>query len=436
MEQLKKKRVSSGVEQLDNLMGDLYIGDNVLWYEDAGSFSSAFCVQFIRQSLSAKKPVVYVSFDRSPKNVVTFLGPLAENQNFTILDCFTNGKGDRSEVFNKFYEKDGAQWPYQVIKVNDPANSTQVGEAIYGLHGNLNGDIGFIIDSLTGMQDLWGGEEQVTKFYARTCPRLYELDTIAYWIVEKSAHSSRLKANINKIAQVVIDLSVKNGKSVLKILKAEKRTSPSINEAHIFTCEQGEISFELPRSLPGRFDLGGRIKAVRQKQGLSQKELAKRTGVTPSSVSQIEKNQIYPSIPALFRLAESLAVGVTTFFEGLTPSQSNCVFPASAGVGVVFEKSCKGAMTGQRLLPPDMIEAAMDPYLLRIEPGRKLIGHFFNHKGEEAGYLLQGSLTLWVNGLKQEAGPGDMIYLRREVPEQWENSGETTVELLWLKLQP
>ena len=43
METIKKKRVSSGIAQLDQLLGDLYIGDNVLWYEDAGSFSAAFC---------------------------------------------------------------------------------------------------------------------------------------------------------------------------------------------------------------------------------------------------------------------------------------------------------------------------------------------------------------------------------------------------------
>ena len=268
MDAMKKKRVSSGIPQLDSLLGGLYIGDNVLWYEDAGSFSAAFCVNFIRESLALKKPTIYVSFDRSPKNVVSFLGPLAESQNFTILDCFTNGKGDRSEVFNKFYEKDGAQWPYQVIRVNDPTNPAQVGEAIYGLHGNLSGDIRFIMDSLTGMQDLWGGEEQVTKFYARTCPRLYELDTIAYWIVEKSAHSSRLKANINKIAQVAIDLSVKNGKPALKILKAEKRNSKFLNDPQSFSCEEAEIAFDLPQTLPGRFDLGGTIKAMRKKQGL------------------------------------------------------------------------------------------------------------------------------------------------------------------------
>lgn len=436
METMKKKRVSSGIAQLDQLLGDLYIGDNVLWYEDAGSFSAAFCVHFIRQSLSVKKPIIYVTFDRSPKNVVSFLGPLAESQNFTILDCFTNGKGDRSEVFNKFYEKDGAQWPYQVIKVNEPADPAQVGEAIYGLHGVLAGDIRFIMDSLTGMQDLWGGEEQVAKFYARTCPRLYELDTIAYWIVEKNAHSNRLKANINKIAQVAIDLSVKNGKPALKILKAEKRNSKYLNEPQGFSCEEAEIVFELPRPLPGRFDLGGRIREVRKQQGLSQKELAEKTGVTPSSISQIEKNLIYPSIPALFRLAESLSVNVAAFFDGLTTArQDNCIHRGAQAVGVGLDRMPKGTIEGVRLLPPDQGETAAAPYLLKIEPGGKLASHFFSHKGEEMGYLLAGNLALWVNGQRQEAGPGDLIYLKKETPEQWENSGDTVAELLWITIR-
>jgi len=430
-----KIRVSSGIPQLDSLLGDLYIGDNVLWYEDAGSFSAAFCVNFIRQSLALKKPTIYVSFDRSPKNVVTFLGPLAESQHFTILDCFTNGKGDRSEVFNKFYEKDGAQWPHQVIKVNDPTNPALVGEAIYGLHGNLSGDIRFIIDSLTGMQDLWGGEEQVMKFYARTCPRLYELETIAYWVIEKSAHSSRLRANINKIAQVAIDLSVKNGRPALKILKAEKRNSKFLNEAQAFSCEGAEIAFDLARPLPERFDLGARIKALRKKQGLSQKELAEKTGVTPSSISQVEKNLIYPSLPALFRMADSLSVEVGSFFDGYAAGPHGCVYHAAAGVSATFDKAAKGMIEGVQLLPPDMKEAGVEPFLLRIEPGRKLAGHFFTHKGDEMGYLLAGTLTVQINEQIQEVGAGDLVYLNKDTPEQWENTGQVAAELLWVKIR-
>ena len=434
MERAHPQPVSSGIARLDSLLGNLSIGDNVLWYEEESSLCSPFCLQFIRASLADRKPTVYVSFDRSPKNVVSFLGPLAENQHLTVLDCFTNGKGDRSEVFSRFYEKDGAQWPYRVIRVNDPADPAQVAEAIYGLHAGLSGDTRFIVDSLTGMQDLWGGEEPTLKFYARTCPRLYELDTIAYWIIEKNAHSGRLKANINKIAQVVIDLAVKNGRPSLRILKAEERQSRHLNEPQTFSCEGMEVSFEQPRLLPGSFDLGARIRVVRARQGISQRELAEKAGVTPSSISQVEKNQIFPSLPALFRLAEGLSVPVGAFFEGQTETLREGVFPAGSGLGVDLVRGARGVIEGERLLPPGLPGAGVEACLLRIQPGGRLHGHFFQHRGEEIGCMLGGRLHLRLHGQVREMGPGDAVYLRRETPERWENAGGEVAELFWVRI--
>jgi len=431
---IKKRRVSSGIAELDRLLGDLYIGDNVLWYEDAGSFSSQFCLHFIRESLARKKPLIYVTFDRSPKNVVSFLGTLAESQNLTILDCFTNGKGDRSEVFNKFYEKDGALWPYQVIKVNDPTDPGHVGEAIYGLHSNLSGDVHFILDSLTGMQSLWGGEEQVLQFYAKTCPRLYELETIAYWLIEKGAHSGRLKANINKIAQVAIDLSVKRGKSSLKILKAEKRNSKFLNEHHEYLCEEAGIIFEGQQKGPGKFDLGARIKAIRQMRGLAQKELADRIGVTPSTISQVEKNLIYPSLPALFRIAESLSVEVGAFFKDLGPVKPSLVHPVAQRSTAVLGNFSGDDAEAAWLLPPDL-DGHLQSVMVRIKPGKKLPGHFFAHKGEEMGYLLSGRLEMIVNSQPYELNPGDTVYLPTDVPGRWRNTSAVVAELLWVKVQ-
>ncbi len=432
-ENMRKKRVSSGIAELDRLLGDLYIGDNVLWYEDAGSFSSTFCLNFIRESLNRKKPLIYVTFDRSPKNVVSFLGPFAESQNLTILDCFTNGKGDRSEVFNKFYEKDGALWPYQVIKLNDPTNPSHVAEAIYGLHSNLSGDVYFIIDSLTGMQALWGGEEHVIQFYAKTCPRLYELDTIAYWLIEKGAHSNKLKANINKIAQVAIDLSVRRGKSTLKIIKAEKRNSKFLNEQHEYLCEESDIIFESQRQVKGKLDLGAKIKSIRLMRGLSQKKLADLTGVTPSTISQVEKNLIYPSIPALFRIAESLSIEVATFFKEHGHAKNAFVYPASERSSIPLEKITKGAAEAEMLLPPDL-ETALEGAIIRIQPGKKLTRHFFVHKGEEVGYLVTGRLEVTIDNHSYEVTQGDTLYLPKDTPSLWHNTGEGVAELIWFKI--
>ncbi len=414
-------------------MGDLYIGDNVLWYEDVSSFSSAFCLNFIKETLTRKRPLIYVTFDRSPKNVVSFLGSQAKSQNLMILDCFTNGKGHRSEVFNKFYEKNGALWPYKVIKVNDPTNPDHVGEAIYGLHSNLSGDVHFILDSLTGMQSLWGGEDRVIDFYGKTCPRLYELDTIAYWLIEKGAHSNKLKANINKIAQVAIDLSVRRGKSMLKILKAEKRSSKFLNEHHEYLCEGSNIVFESQRQRKPKFDLGAKIKSVRLMRGISQRELAGLTGVTPSTISQVEKNLIYPSLPALFRIAESLSVEVATLFKEYENQQNVYVYPVDSRSVTSLPKIIKDKAEAELLLPPD-IDTPAEATIIRIRPGKKFAGHFFAHKGSEFGYLISGQLEMTVDNQSYKVNPGDTIYLKKDVPGGWSNTSEQDAELLWLKL--
>ena len=279
---IKRKQVSSGMPGLDRLLNGLYIGDNVVWYDEAGSLASQFCIEFIRESQKNLKSIVYVTFDRSPKNLIVTLGDLAENQQLTILDCFTNGKGDKADVFNKFYEKDGAQWPYQVIKVTKPRDPEAVFDAIYNLHKRLTGDVRFVMESLTGMQDLWEGEEHILKFYSHSCPKLYEMDTIAYWIIEKKAHSSKLKAHINQVAQVAIDLSMDQGRSKIKILKAEKRSPKALGLSFSYTCDKGDLLLDGGRKESQHYNLGSAIKTFRQKQGMSQKELSHLSGVTPS----------------------------------------------------------------------------------------------------------------------------------------------------------
>lgn len=52
----KTIRVSSGFGQLDQLLGGLFIGDNVAWYDEAGNLASVFSFNFIQESQAQKKP--------------------------------------------------------------------------------------------------------------------------------------------------------------------------------------------------------------------------------------------------------------------------------------------------------------------------------------------------------------------------------------------
>ena len=51
-------------------------------------------------------------------------------------------------------------------------------------------------------------------------------------------------------------------------------------------------------------DVGERLRFVRNRNKLSQRELAKRAGVTNSTISLIESNQMNPSVGALKRILE------------------------------------------------------------------------------------------------------------------------------------
>ena len=428
----KKIRVSSGVAQLDELLGGLYIGDNVVWHDDAGSLAASFSFNFIQESLNQNKPLIYVTFDRSPKMILEDLGPLAENQLLTILDCFTHGKGDGSDIFSQFYEKDGARWPYQIVKVNEPSNPDIVSESIYSLHKTMTGDIRFVFETLTGMQDLWGSEEAIVKFYSHSCPRLYELETVAYWIMEKGAHSKRTKARINQIAQVAIELSAKRGKSLLTILKADKRKPDMLNMPATFWTEGMRLVFESEKGNKFKLDVGPKVKALRSRNGFSQKELADMVGVTPSTISQIESSAIYPSLPVLFKIAQTLRVDISSFFSERIDTANQILF-SGKGLAASFPDLPKGSIQGIRLCPVDF-KGKVQPYLIEISSNKKLPTHFFVHKGEEMGYLISGKLQLTVEGNVHTAEAGDVIYLTNQLPSQWKNIGPEPARLLWIKV--
>ncbi len=318
--------------------------------------------------------------------------------------------------------------------VDKPREVEQVTDAFYNVHGTMEGDVRFVFESLTGMQELWGGEDDLIEFYSHSCPRLYELNTIAYWIMEKRAHSPRLRAQINQIAQVAIDLSVKRGTTSLTILKAEKRDLNTLNKPCNYWSKGLNVTFDSERRGTSRIDLGIRLKELRTKRGLSQTELAKLVGVTPSTISQVESDLIYPSLPALLKMAEILSIEVSSFFQESEDVTTRVIFPAAEAVEVKFPDQPVGSIHGKLLTPVDF-EPKAEPYLIEISPKKNLPSHFFIHKGEEVGYMLSGKLQLKLKKAVYTVRAGDVIYLISEMPSQWKNPGPGVARLLWLKIR-
>src|ERR1700755_1037320 len=76
-------------------------------------------------------------------------------------------------------------------------------------------------------------------------------------------------------------------------------------------------------------DIGAHLKSVRQMYGLSQRELAKRAGVTNGTISLIEQNRVSPSVGSLKKLLECIPMSLAEFFT----------FELEGNVGVVSRRA-------------------------------------------------------------------------------------------------
>ncbi|PUA26472.1 MAG: hypothetical protein B0W54_22220 [Cellvibrio sp. 79] len=62
-------------------------------------------------------------------------------------------------------------------------------------------------------------------------------------------------------------------------------------------------------------NVGIRLKLIREIYGISQREFAKRAGVTNSSISMIELGQVSPSIQSLERILSVIPIRMADFFD-------------------------------------------------------------------------------------------------------------------------
>jgi len=430
-----KTKISSGIGYLDHLLGFLKTGDNVIWEVEAGTYMEIFLQCFIEHTLKNGYQAVYVSFNASPSTLTKRLNHLPNLENLTILDCFTSGKGNNDPLFAQFYEKEKGGWAGNVIKVENPKDLSQFRVAMDRVEVKKGKAVRYIFDSLTGMQDVWGDENATYKFFTYSCPRLYDLQTVAYWVLEKEAHSPSFKANLRHITQVAVELDKKNGELLLKVIKVEGRFSRSVFLPKRYEVWGREIVFP---STGGRkpTNLGGKIKALRMRVGMTQKELAEAVGLTPSFISQLEKNLISPSLDSLLKLSEKLHISPIFFLmEGEDGTRQKMVIKPRERQEIQL-KEMKIPGVKLQLLVSHVLNRRMEPYLLTLGEGAKVKGHFCSHKGDEFAYIIEGELEVEIQGEKQMLRQGDGLYIESTIPSQWINMGEGEAVLLWVLSPP
>ncbi len=428
-------KISSGIGYLDHLLGFLKTGDNVIWEVEAGTYIEIFLQRFIEQNLKSGYNLVYVSFNISPSTLTKRLAHLPHLEYLTILDCFTAGKGNSDPLFSQFYEKEKEGFKGSVIKVENPKDLSQFRVAMDRIEIEKGEGVRYIFDSLTGMQDIWGDENVTHKFFTYSCPRLYDLKTVAYWILEKEAHTPSFKANLRHITQVALELEKQDGDLFFKVIKIEGRFSRSAFLPKHYEVWDEEIIFP---SIGGRRpgNLGDKIKTLRKKIGMTQKELAEQVGLTPSFISQLEKNLISPSLDSLLKLSEKLNTQPIYFLtDGESGPLQKMVVKPDERQDIQFP-ALKSTDVKLQLLVSDVLNRRMEPYLLTIREGATIGRHFYSHKGDEFAYVIEGELELEIQDEKQVVRQGDSLYIESTFPSKWVNTGKKDAVILWVLSPP
>lgn len=229
---------------------------------------------------------------------------------------------------------------------------------------------------------------------------------------------------------MAFDLAVKRGKTWLTLLKAEHRKPKQLDKPILFWERDMEVYFELDRHPASPIDMGARIRKLRNRRGLSQTELARRVGVTPSNISQVESNLIYPSIPALMRIADVLSADISALFRDTGENAGKVIFKEEDNAELFPANLPKNALSIHLLTPSDHNFQA-EIFSIRFFPEKRISTHFFFHKGEEFGYLVSGKLMMVLDNTTKVLMPGELVYLTDTVPEKWRNPETEPAHLIW-----
>ncbi|MBN2315906.1 MAG: hypothetical protein JXM79_18400 [Sedimentisphaerales bacterium] len=131
--------------------------------------------------------------------------------------------------------------PSRPIHVGNPADHNELLEALRAAGAEVATNARYVFDSITGMFDLWSDEDIVLRFFGHFCPRFFDINTVAYWLLEKEAHSERFLAKLRHITQVVVEIAVSRGIRTLTLRKAVNRRCVDIGVPQWFRVVDGGL---------------------------------------------------------------------------------------------------------------------------------------------------------------------------------------------------
>lgn len=178
-------------------------------------------------------------------------------------------------------------------------------------------------------------------------------------------------------------------------------------------------------------NLGQRIQSARLASGLSVRKLSQMAGITPSMLSQIENEQVNPSIQTLRSLANAMDIPLYSFFQeeahpnAIVTPETRMTIGRKSEPDVIYE-----------LLTPDT-QGNIEFCMMVIPPHACSNTHSQSHKGEETAFFHAGKcVELEMSGNTYQLLPGDSVRIPAECPHRWHNPSDETAHVIFALSPP
>jgi transcriptional regulator with XRE-family HTH domain len=189
--------------------------------------------------------------------------------------------------------------------------------------------------------------------------------------------------------------------------------------------------------------LGARLRAERERRGLTLRELARRLEVSPSLVSQIETGKTQPSVRTLYAIVTELGVSLDELFADELGSAILLRPPGEKPPGSheIVQRTADRAMIDlgsgvrwERLTTRDDRDVEFLQATYEAGGSSSPDGSLMRHNGREFGIVLSGELGVKVGFQDYVLGPGDSIAFDSSVPHRLHNDGTQVVKAIWIVL--
>ncbi len=177
-------------------------------------------------------------------------------------------------------------------------------------------------------------------------------------------------------------------------------------------------------------DVGARLRAIRLMHALSQRELARRAGVTNGLISLVEMNRVSPSVSSLKKLLDGIPMSLAEFFTGDFNQRTPVFYTADELLEIGNET------VSLRLVAATRPGRQMTLLHERYEAGAATGDEMLTHKGEEGGVVVRGRVELTVGTETRVLGPGEAYYFASNLPHRFRNPGREVCEIVSCSTPP